>query len=90
MKQFHLLITGDVMGVGYRSWMKREAEMLHIAGWVKNREDESVEAVVQGEEESIKKIVELSKKGPEVAWVENVEVSEKPVDKDLFVFEVIY
>lgn len=90
MKAYHLLITGDVRGVGYRSWMKREAETLHIVGWVKNREDESVEAVVQGEEESIKKIVELSKKGPEVAWVENVEVSEKPVDKDLFVFEVIY
>jgi acylphosphatase len=90
MKSFHLLIQGDVVGVGYRSWMVREAEKLHIVGWVKNRQDKMVEAVVQGEEESVKKIVELCKKGPDVAWVERVEVTEKPVDKDLFLFQVVY
>jgi len=90
MKCFHLIIKGDVVGVGFRGWMKREAEKLSIVGWVKNRQDRAVEAVVQGEEESVKKIVELSKKGPDVAWVEKIEVTEKPVDKDLFVFEMIY
>lgn len=90
MKAYHLLIHGDVQGVGYRSWIVREAEKLHIVGWVKNCEEDIVEAVVQGEEEQVKQIVERCKKGPEVAWVENVEVTEKPIDKDLFVFEVIY
>jgi len=90
MKQFHLLITGDVMGVGYRSWMKREAETLHIVGWVKNRKDNMVEAVVQGEGEQVKRMIELCKKGPEVAWVEKVEVTEKPVDNNLESFTVVY
>jgi len=90
MKQFHLIIEGDVVGVGYRSWMVREAERLNIVGWVKNRQDKTVEAVVQGEEESVKKIIELCKKGPDVAWVERVEVTEKPIEKDLFLFEVVY
>ena len=90
MKNFYLLVQGDVVGIGYRAWMMREAEKLHIVGWVKNRQDKAVEAVVQGEEENVKKIVELCKKGPDVAWVERVEVTEKPVDKDLFLFQVIY
>lgn len=88
MKQFHLLIQGDVQGVGFRSWVRREAQKLHLVGWVKNREDESVEVVAQGTETDVQHMTELCKKGPEVAWVEKVEVREESVDKDLFVFEV--
>ncbi len=90
MKQFHILIQGDVQGLGFRSWMKREAKELGIVGWVKNRKDGKVEAIVQGEEKSVEKIVELCKKGPEIAWVENVEVTDQPVAKDLFTFRVVY
>jgi acylphosphatase len=90
MKQFHLIISGDVIGVGYRSWMKREAVKLGLIGWVKNREDRAVEAVIQGEEEPIQSMIELCKKGPEVAWVEKVTIKEQPVDPNFVVFEVIY
>jgi len=90
MKQFHLIIEGDVVGVGYRSWMVREAEKLHIVGWVKNRQDQVIEAVVQGEEEQVKNMIELCKKGPDVAWVESVVNTERPVDNNLETFTVIY
>ena len=90
MKCVQLLIQGYVVGVGYRSWMKMKAETLHIVGWVKNREDNAVEAVVQGEGEQVKRMIELCKKGPEVAWVEKVEVTEKPVDNNLESFTVVY
>ena len=90
MKQFYLIISGDVIGVGYRSWMKREAVKLGLIGWVKNREDRAVEAVIQGEEEPIQSMIELCKKGPEVAWVEKVTIKEQPVDPNFVVFEVIY
>jgi len=90
MKQFHILIQGDIQGIGFRSWIKREAEKLHIVGWVKNREDGTVEAVVQGDGENVKKIIDLSKKGPEVAWVESVTVTENPINPDLLLFEVVY
>ncbi len=90
MKQFHLIIQGDVQGLGFRSWMKREAELLDLVGWVKNREDGAVESVIQGEEENIKKIIGLCKRGPEVAWVERVEVRKQPVATNLLTFEVVY
>lgn len=90
MKQYHLFIIGDVIGVGYRSWMKREASKLGIVGWVKNRDDQAVEAVVQGEDKNVQDIIALCKKGPTVAWVEKVEVREEPVDLHLIEFEVIY
>lgn len=90
VKQFHLIIRGDVVGVGYRSWMRREAQRLHIVGWVGNGENKSVEAVVQGEKENIRQIIEKAKKGPDVSWVEEVNVTEQPVDEDLLTFEVIY
>jgi len=89
-KQYYLIITGDVQGIGYRSWMKQEAQNLGVMGWVKNREDKTVEAVVQGEEETVAEMLEKAKKGPEVAWVERVEIREQPVDKELMMFEVVY
>ena len=51
MKRIHLIISGDVQGVGYRAWTKRQAKDLGIVGWVKNREDKAVELVGEGEEQ---------------------------------------
>lgn len=90
MKNYHLLISGDVVGVGYRAWMQREADKLHIVGWVKNREDKAVEAVIQGDEAKIQTLISLCRKGPEVAWVESVVPTEQPVDENLLGFEVVY
>lgn len=70
--------------------MKREAEKLHISGWVKNRKDGIVEAVVQGKEENVRAIIALCRKGPEVAWVSHVEEREVPVLQELFNFQVVY
>jgi len=90
MKNYHLLIQGDVVGVGFRSWMKREANILQIVGWVKNREDDTVEAVIQGKDNLVLTLLEKAKKGPEVSWVQDVVITENPVDRNLFAFEVIY
>lgn len=90
MKSFHLLITGGVQGIGYRSWFRREAQQLRVTGWVKNRQDGSVEAVIQGDEKNLEKLIQKAKQGPEVGWVENVTVTERPVDGELTVFEVVY
>lgn len=89
MKQFYLIISGDVQGVGYRSWMKREAQKLQLAGWVKNRDDGAVEAIVQGEEKRVQNMVKRVRKGPDVAWVEHVDIAERDVDTGMIGFEVI-
>jgi acylphosphatase len=48
MKAVHLVITGQVQGVGYRAWFADEAQERGLSGWVRNRRDGSVEAVVTG------------------------------------------
>lgn len=74
MKQCRIFISGFVQGVGFRHFIRSKANELDLTGWVKNLPDGSVEALVQGEKSSIKKIIEICKKGPFLSNVENVEV----------------
>jgi len=71
-----LVITGRVQGVGFRMYMERTARELGINGWVRNRRDGSVEAVVSGAPDAVDKIVEWSRRGPRAAVVANVQVSD--------------
>ncbi len=70
----HVFISGRVQGVFFRSSTKGKAEELGISGWVRNLSDGRVEAVFEGEEGSVKRMVEWCRKGPEYAWVDDVEV----------------
>ena len=60
----HLSIHGRVQGVFYRDWAVETARELGLAGWVRNRRDGTVEAVVQGEEASVERFITLAKDGP--------------------------
>lgn len=71
----HLRITGRVQGVGYRWSMTEQAQRLGVNGWVRNRLDGSVEAVVCGSVEAVQKVVAWSKQGPDGARVDGVAVS---------------
>jgi acylphosphatase len=70
-----LRITGQVQGIGYRFWMTRTAASLGLGGWVRNRTDGSVEALVTGPPEAVAAIVEVSRKGPRGAHVVAVVVT---------------
>ena len=72
----HLRIVGLVQGVGYRATFESQARALRLAGWVRNRKDGSVEAVVLGAPEAIEKIIAWSRRGPTAAQVKNVIVSD--------------
>lgn len=82
LKQVHLYIKGDVIGVGFRAWTKIQAKIIGVFGWVRNNYDRTdlfgagggVEALIQGEEEKINQIIKLVKQGPPVSRVEDVEV----------------
>lgn len=69
-----LEIRGVVQGVGYRWAMVEEARRLGIRGWVRNRRDATVEAIVMGAPEAVDRIVAWAKKGPRSAVVEAVDV----------------
>ena len=70
----HLRIHGRVQGVWFRDSMCREAERLNVSGWVRNRRDGTVEAVVQGETAAVQAIVAWAHRGPPRAQVERVEI----------------
>ena len=71
-----LEIRGLVQGVGYRWSMVEEARRLGIRGWVRNRRDGSVEAMVMGPPEAADRIVGWARRGPRSSAVETVDVFE--------------
>jgi acylphosphatase len=74
-----LRIIGQVQGVGYRFWMTRTGASLGLRGWVRNRADGSVEALVTGAPEAVAAMIEANRKGPSGAHVTGVTVTP---DKD--------
>ena len=71
----HVLIKGLVQGVFFRAFIKKNADNLHITGWVKNTFEGNVEAVFMGEKEKVEKIIELCRQGPPLAEVTDLIVT---------------
>ena len=84
----HLVIHGRVQGVFFRDSMRREAQSLEVAGWVRNRSDGAVEAVVYGEPAAVDAIVRWARRGPEHAQVERVDI--EPAEGAYTGFEILY
>lgn len=80
----HLLIHGRVQGVWFRGSLAAEAEALGISGWVRNRRDGTVEAVVSGSDPSLEKIIAWAHQGPPAAHVTRVDVSHAQGEYDGF------
>jgi acylphosphatase len=75
MITLHLRIWGRVQGVGFRYYTKIEARRRGVSGWVRNRSDGSVEAVVHGPQKAVDGLVEWVRHGPPSANVTDVQVS---------------
>ena len=73
-----VVVHGRVQGVFFRDTVRRAAREHGVAGWVRNRRDGTVEAVLEGERHDVQAVVELSKEGPPGAAVERVDVSDEP------------
>ncbi len=76
-----LTITGRVQGVGYRDWCLRTARAASLTGWVRNRADGSVEAVVKGPPETVEVFVAACHAGPPLARVTGVDTA--PIEESL-------
>ena len=81
-----LVIRGRVQGVGYRYAMTEMARTLGLAGWVRNRRDGTVEAVVQGDDDRVERMVVWARRGPDGASVTAVETASHSVDAALGAF----
>jgi acylphosphatase len=84
----HLRIAGRVQGVSYRYSMVREAQNLGIRGWVRNRDDGSVEAVAEGTRANLEALIGWSRQGPPGARVDKVEVQWETPDQSFSGFTV--
>jgi acylphosphatase len=80
MRSAHLRITGRVQGVGYRAWVIETARRLGLRGWVRNRADGSVEALVIGADDPVAAIIEACREGPFAARVTEVAVGDAADD----------
>jgi len=69
----HVTIRGRVQGVGYRAWVEHEALRRGLDGWVRNRRDGSVEAVLAGPPDAVAAMVAACRRGPSSARVEAVD-----------------
>lgn len=72
----HLTVHGRVQGVGFRYYMIHKARECGVTGWVRNRYDGTVEAMVQGPAEAVEAMIAWAKRGPSRAHVTRVEVDE--------------
>jgi acylphosphatase len=86
----HVIITGRVQGVFFRSSTQDEAVRLDLTGWVRNHPDGKVEALFEGEKKDIEEIIKWCHKGPPWALVKKVEVKWKPYKGEFERFSTIY
>ena len=76
MTTLRVVIRGRVQGVGFRDALKAQAESLGVFGWVRNRADGSVEALVQGPSDAVAAIIAWARRGPPAARVADVQIKE--------------
>ena len=76
-QRIRLFVTGRVQGVFFRQTLKTKAIQNDVFGWVKNLKDGRVEAVLEGNEENVSRLVEWAHGGPANAIVEDVEIDRK-------------
>ena len=72
LERLHAQAYGEVQGVGFRRFVVDEAHRLKVAGWVRNRWDDSVEVMAEGERAYLGRLLESLRRGPSRAEVETV------------------
>ena len=72
----HLIAHGRVQGVNYRESMRMQARQLNVAGWVRNRSDGTVEAMLHGRPDDVARMLDWCRQGPPGARVTSLDVNE--------------
>jgi acylphosphatase len=79
--QARVTISGRVQGVGYRDWAMTTGRRLGLTGWVRNRRDGTVEALLVGEDNAVGAMIDACRHGPAMASVDSIDV--EPLDLDI-------
>ena len=89
-QRIRIFVTGKVQGVFFRQALKVMAKKNDVFGWVKNLQDGRVEAVLEGEEEKVSRLVEWAHGGPANARVEDVDIRNEKFSGEFSKFDVLY
>lgn len=87
MLQAHVYISGFVQGVGFRAYIRSKARKIGVNGWVRNLSDDRVEAIFQGDRETIEKIIAFCRRGPFFADVTDIVVDWEEQGEEFFEFK---
>jgi acylphosphatase len=90
LKRVHLYIKGRVQGVFFRAETQKAAQGFNITGWVRNIADGRVEALIEGEDADVNKMIAWCHKGPPAARVEEVIITEEPFTGKYLDFTIKY
>lgn len=82
MPILHLLVVGRVQGVGFRWFVRKNAEALGVAGWVRNADGGDVEVAARGDESQLAALMEAVGRGPTGAHVTAIRRVPPPPDAD--------
>ena len=88
--RLRLIIRGRVQGVWFRDSTRREAVSLGLAGWVRNLPDGSVETVIEGPEDRVRRLASWCGKGPPSAKVSRVDETREPYEGEFAGFDIVY
>jgi len=87
--EIHCIVSGKVQGVGYRDFVDGYAKDLELTGWIENRQNSSVELVLQGSPEALKESIEVLHEGSVLAEVDSITVDWRTPKKLFDSFKVI-
>ncbi len=86
----HMLVSGEVQGVFFRSRTKYKAEQLGVKGWIRNLPDGRVESVLEGEADAVNSLVDFCRQGSRGALVKNVDLTWEDFVGEFGEFEIKY
>jgi acylphosphatase len=89
-KRFRVIISGRVQGVYFRANTQRQAHLLGLSGWVKNRPDGRVETVFEGAHDKVDRMLAWCKTGHPPARVDHVDSTEEDADGSFTDFKILY
>jgi acylphosphatase len=86
----HVIITGRVQGVAFRADTRWAAQRIGVFGWVRNRRDGSVEAVIEGEKPRVEEMLAWCRKGSALARVDHVTLEWEPYTGEFTTFVITF
>ena len=87
-RRAHVWVTGRVQGVFFRAYTRDAAELIGVAGWVKNLPDSRVEAIIEGDSDKVQLMVEWFTEGSPMSRIDLVEVSEEEYTGEFYGFAI--